>query len=112
MSIDETTWKWLKTAPLPVVLAISLLGFGTLGTWVWAVSNEVTAAKSDAAVAKVRAENAERAATRAEDKMDKALDKLDKLLEAVAAMSGHVKNANHLGTTLPSPPPQPASPAR
>ena len=86
MSINDDLWKWTRQAPLPVVLAISLTGFGAMGTWVWAVSGEAATAKSDAAVAAEKAKNAERAATRAEDKQDEANRMLNELLKAVAAI--------------------------
>jgi hypothetical protein len=86
VSINDDLWKWIRQAPLPVVLAISLTGFGAMSTWVWAVGNEVAAAKAESAVAAEKAANAERNSRRAEDKMDEANRMLNKLLEAVAAI--------------------------
>lgn len=62
----EDVWAWAKTAPLPVVLALTL----SLGAWLYAVD-------TDQAVEKVRLDNVARQA----DRMD---GKLDRLLEAVA----------------------------
>jgi capsular polysaccharide biosynthesis protein len=78
VTTDET-WKWLRTAPLPVVLAISLMSSGGLATWLWAVDKEQDAQKASVAVA------AEQAKTAAE--IAKSMDaKLDKLLEIVQAV--------------------------
>ena len=78
MTTDET-WKWLRTAPLPVVLSICLTTSGGLATWLWAVDKEQSEQKADVAVA---AEQAKTAADTAK-KMD---EKLDKVLEAVLAI--------------------------
>lgn len=83
MTAKDVTWKWFKTAPLPVVLSITLLGFGALGSWLWALEGEQAEQAAEVAVAVEKAENAEEVAQRVEDKMDKANDKLDKLLVAL-----------------------------
>jgi hypothetical protein len=62
----EDLWAWLKTAPLPVVIALNLV----LGAWVYGIAGDAQIARADAA-----------AAARQINRMD---DKLDKLLEAVA----------------------------
>ena len=85
------TWKWLKTAPLSVVLAITLSGFTVLGGWLWAVDEEQDDQAKVVAVAVEKAENAEEAAQRVEEKMDKANDKLDKLLVAITIMQTEKK---------------------
>jgi hypothetical protein len=84
--MKEETWNWLRGAPLPVVLAISLLSTGVLGTWVWDVSAEVAEQKTDVAIAVEQAKQANDAQKSVEKKLDKVDDKLDKLLESVAAM--------------------------
>jgi len=78
VTTDET-WKWLRTAPLPVVLSICLTTSGGLATWLWAVDKEQDEQKATVAVA---AEQAKTAADTAK-KMD---EKLDKVLEAVLAI--------------------------
>jgi hypothetical protein len=83
MTARDITWKWLQTAPLPVVLAITILMFGGLGAWVWAIDDEQDKQIAEVAVAVEKAENAEETAQRVEEKMDKANDKLDKLLVAI-----------------------------
>ena len=79
----EETWKWLRQAPLPVVLSICLLSSTILGSWVYAVEQKQNEQKTAVAVAAEKAAVAAETAKRAEDKLDKANDKLDQLLEAV-----------------------------
>lgn len=45
----ETAWEWVKTAPLPVVLAMVFV----LGGWVWAVEAKV--AEQDNRLARMEA---------------------------------------------------------
>ena len=92
MTAKDVTWEWFKTAPLPVVLAITMSGFLLLGGWVWSVDEEQDEQAAEVAVAVEKAENAEEAAQRVEEKMDKANDKLDKLLVAITIMQ--TKNAD------------------
>ena len=86
MSITDDTWKWVKTAPLSVVLAISLSLSGILGTWVWAVDREQGKQATEVAVAVVEAHNAVKIANRLDDKLEKANKKLDELLEVILAI--------------------------
>ena len=83
MSITDDTWKWIKTAPLPVVLAISLSMSGVLGTWVWAIDKQQGEQATAVAVATVEAHNAVEIANRLDDKLEKANKKLDELLEVI-----------------------------
>lgn len=68
MTHIEEFWRWARTAPLPVVLALTL----ALGGWVWAIAadQQVEKAKSEGVAKQV-------------DKMD---SKLDRLLDAVAEL--------------------------
>ena len=81
--IKGDVWGWLKTAPLPVVLAISLTGFMALGNWIHNVSADTERAKTAAQDAKAKSSEAKSVADRADDKLDKVTEKLDQLLEEV-----------------------------
>jgi hypothetical protein len=82
--ISDDTWKWLKGAPLPVVLSMCLTSSSVLAAWVYAVEKEQEAQKAPIAVA------AEQAKTAVE--IAKGLDaKIDKLLEIVLEMKAEKK---------------------
>lgn len=70
----EELWKWARTAPLPVVLALTL----ALGGWVWSIAADqrVDQAHVDAVVKQV-------------DSMD---TKLDRLLDAVAELKAEQRS--------------------
>lgn len=96
MTLDrEALWKWLGSAPLPVVLSICLGTSGVLGRWVWAVAAEVSDQKATVAVAAEQAEAARDAARAVEARLVRLEEKLDRLLEAVAGIR----------PSLPPPPP-------
>lgn len=82
----ELIWDWLRKAPLPVVLAISLSLSAAIGTWVYAVDATATTAAKDAAVAV----EGKREQARRLEKID---EKLDKLLEAVVELRAEQKKA-------------------
>ena len=82
-SLWSEVWNWLRLAPLPVVLAISLVGFGTIGNWVSRVSAETDRAKTAAEEAKSKADQAKSASDKSDSKLDKIDDKINKLLEEV-----------------------------
>lgn len=73
----EDAWKWLKTAPLPVVMALTL----ALSGWVWSVDRAVYAqAQATAADKTVQQER-----DKDRDERNKRIEeKLDKLLQDVA----------------------------
>lgn len=90
----EEFWKWAKTAPLPVVLALTL----ALSGWVWAIAadQQVEKAKSEGVAKQV-------------DKMD---GKLDRLLEAVAELKAEQRAVGAAAVALavqaaPAPAPTP-----
>lgn len=64
----DDLWSWLKTAPLPVVLAINLI----LGGWVYSIA-------SDQHVDQARAEGVAKQVDRIDAKMDKLLDAVSDL---------------------------------
>ena len=86
MPFSNETWSWIRTAPLPVVLAISLSMSGMLATWVWAVEKEQGQQATAVAVATVEAHNAVMVANRLDDKLEKANKKLDDLLEVILSI--------------------------
>jgi hypothetical protein len=75
----EDIWNWLRKAPLPVVLAISLSSTLLLSGWIWAVEGKA----ADAATAAQVAQESKRDQSRRIEKID---EKLDKLLEAVVEL--------------------------
>ncbi len=77
-------WKWLKTAPLPVVLAIVLIGGGVCLRF-------SLAADSKASEAKAIAEHAEQRVEDVKETVDKMDGKLDRLLEAVLEIKAEQK---------------------
>jgi hypothetical protein len=82
--INDDTWKWLKTAPLPVVLSMCLTSSGILATWLYAVDKEQSEQRAAVAVA------AEQAKTAAE--IAKGMDaKVDRLLVIVLEMQAEKK---------------------
>lgn len=83
----EAIWDWLKKAPLPVVLAISLSSTLVLGSWLWAVDGKA----GDAAQAAAVASESKRAVEQRVQKMD---EKLDKLLEVVLELKAEKKVAD------------------
>lgn len=85
----EDLWGWLKTAPLPVVLAITI----ALGGWVYAIAadQKVEHAKAEGVAKQV-------------DRMD---DKLDRLLQAVADLSAEQRAARSNPPPSPTPRPSP-----
>lgn len=94
MTHIEEFWKWAKTAPLPVVLALVLM----LGGWVWAIASDqqVEKAKSEGVAKQV-------------DRMD---SKLDRLLDAVAEVRADQRRAGPSAavalTVAPAPAPAPS----
>jgi len=71
-------WSWLRTAPLPVVLAFTLL----LAGWVWAVEDKIDKKAIEQAAMQQKLEDAAKM-------LDKADQKLDKLLEVVTQLSAN-----------------------
>lgn len=88
----DDAWKWLRTAPLPVVLVFTL----SLGAWVYTIA-------SDQAVEKAKAEGVR-------EKVDKIDGKLDKLLEAVAELKAEQRARDHEPSSAPAPSPTPPPP--
>lgn len=91
----EEFWKWARTAPLPVVLALTL----ALGGWVWAIASDqqVEKAKSEGVAKQV-------------DRMD---GKLDRLLDAVAELKAEQRAAGVAAMALAGVlPPSSAPPPR
>lgn len=62
----EEFWKWARTAPLPVVLAITIV----LGGWVWRIATNQEVDRANVSTLGLQV-----------DRMD---TKLDRLLDAVA----------------------------
>ncbi len=77
-------WKWMKTAPLPVVLAIVLVSGAVCLRF-------SLAADSKASEAKATAEHAEQRVEDVKETVDKMDDKLDRLLEAVLDIKAEQK---------------------
>jgi len=74
MSFNSEMWEWLKTAPLPVVLAICLTSFAVLGTYAWSIDGKVGEQKTVVAVAAERARVAAEVSVRIDEKLDKVLE--------------------------------------
>jgi hypothetical protein len=79
----EDMWKWLGTAPLPVVLTICLTCTGALAGWVWVVAAEVGSQATVVAVAAEQAATAQKVAGKSDDK-------LDRLLVGVTVLQGQM----------------------
>lgn len=84
MSFNSDTWEWLKTAPLPVVLSISLSCFVVMGSYAYSIDKKVqehvTQEKAVVAVAAEQASNAAATTKRVEDKIDKMAELLNKVI--------------------------------
>lgn len=80
MSTWADVWAWLKTAPLPVVLASNLV----LGGWVWTIASAQVQQGAEQKAAEKKVEQTDK-------KIDKIDEKLDKLLEAVAELKAEQK---------------------
>lgn len=87
----EEAWRWLKSAPLPVVVAVTL----ALATWLYAVDTENKVQSEQVKAAKDTAEKTDK-------KVDRIEDKVDKLLEVVLELKAEKKAAE----PKPSPKPQ------
>jgi hypothetical protein len=85
-------WKWARTAPLPVVLALTL----ALGGWVWAIA-------ADQQAEKVRVDGVVKQGDRLESKIDRLID-----IVADLRAEARVTNAN-VAASLPSPSPSPST---
>lgn len=72
MEYAKEAWAWLKTAPLPVVLALNVL----LGLWVYRVAGAQTKAAADQEAQKLVQEKTDNTI----DKMDKKIDELLRLV--------------------------------
>lgn len=80
MSFSEDTWAWIKTAPLPVVLAISLLLNGFQGTWLWALERAVGVLETKFAVVAEKAEVSYQYVLRLDAKLEGLADKQDAIV--------------------------------
>jgi hypothetical protein len=80
----DDAWKWLKTAPLPVVLVFVL----ALATWVWSVSKDQAVEHGDLRVVTQRVDNF----TAKVDKMDAKLDDLLGLVIELRVRAEDAKN--------------------
>lgn len=78
--ITDETWAWFKTAPLPVVLALTIL----LAGWVWAVDGKVNTVSARATVNTSKVDDTKERLKRIEDKVDS-------LLSSVAALQSKVQ---------------------
>lgn len=85
----EAVWDWLKKAPLPVVLAISLSSTVFLAGWLYAVDDKASEAAKDAAVAA----SAKVAEARRVEKMDEKIDTLLKIVLEIQAEKAAEKKA-------------------
>ena len=84
MSFTSETWEWFKTAPLPVVLAITIVCFSTVGSYTYAVDKaqqkHAAEESSKVAVASERAKLAADTALRIEEKLDKLTEVLNQVI--------------------------------
>lgn len=82
----EHIWRWVGTAPLPVVLSVCLFTSGLLAAWVWDVQAEVHQQQTISAVATAEATAAKNVALTAESRLVRMETKLDMLLDEVATL--------------------------
>jgi len=92
MSWNEDVWKWIKSAPLPVVLVLSVLSAGVSIRYTYAATQE---AKKKAEVSEAKAEDAAKKADAAAATGDRTKEQVDeiskdvkKLLEAIGRVQG------------------------
>jgi len=84
VSMSDDAWKWLKTAPLPVVLAL------TLPAGAFLTAKQVAMATEQAKQGE-RVENVKKDQEAVKAQIEKANDKLDKLLEAVLRLQAELE---------------------
>src|SRR5574341_806281 len=77
-------WKWLTSAPLPVVLFICLTSTSAVAGWVWTIADATAAQSAAVAVAAEQAKTAKADVQDTKEAMIRMETKLDRLLEAVA----------------------------
>lgn len=87
----DEMWRWLASAPLPVVLSICLTTTGALGSWVWALNSDIGAQKVAVAVAVEQAAAADRHTQSITNRLERIEDKLDQLIDAVAELKAKEK---------------------
>lgn len=83
---NEALWKWLKTAPLPVVLTICLSTTGALAGWVWAVADDLANQRAIVAVAAEQARTAKENQAKLETQLSEFDKKIDKVLAAIVEL--------------------------
>lgn len=79
-------WKWLKSAPLPVVMAFNL----SLGIWLWGVSGAFEVHK---VWAEEQAKGRQNEAAKVEKKLEQLDAKIERLLEAVLSLQAEARIA-------------------
>src|SRR5688500_19800495 len=83
----EAFRHWLNTAPLPVVLSITITAFSVLGSWVWVIAGDVRNQQTLTAVAAEKALAAHTASVAVEARLVRMEDKLDHILGTVAELT-------------------------
>lgn len=92
MSWDEDVWKWVKTAPLPVVLVVSLFAGGASMQFAYAQAKssqkKAEEARDKAAEAQKVADQSASDTQRTKEQVDEMRDDIKELLKAVARIEG------------------------